>query len=209
VVHGPVAARPGQPRARSRGGVEWTAGDGLSEEDLRRRLTAARYEHSLRVARTAEGLARRHGEDPERARLAGLYHDWARDLPEAELLACAARLGLSGASPAVLHGPVAARLLPPTPGVDEQVRAAVDRHTTGAPGMSRLDMVVYLADLIEPGRAFPGVEEMRRLADEDLEGATLAAMDATLRYLIDRGLPLDPRGVAARNDLLARVRGPR
>lgn len=159
----------------------------------------------LRVAATAQALARRHGVDPERARLAGLYHDWAREWSAAELLAEAGRLGLGPAVPEVLHGPVAAALLPPLPGLDAEVRVAIARHTTGAPGMSRLDMVVYLADLIEPGRDFAGVDQLRRLAHEDLEAATLAAMDQTLRDLLDRRLPIDERGVAARNELLGRI----
>jgi predicted HD superfamily hydrolase involved in NAD metabolism len=163
------------------------------EQDLSGRLSPARFAHVCRVADTSERLARRHGVDPDRARLAGLYHDWAREMPAAELLGWAERLHLpSAVAPAVLHGPVAARLLPDLPGLDATVRQAIDRHTTGAPGMSQLDMVLFVADLIEPGRRFDGVEAIRALAETDLEGATLAALDATLSDLIRRGRPRHP-----------------
>ncbi|MBL0349771.1 MAG: HD domain-containing protein [Elusimicrobia bacterium] len=48
---------------------------------LKKTLSPARYRHTLAVARWAEDLARLHGEDPARARRAGLLHDVAKEMP--------------------------------------------------------------------------------------------------------------------------------
>jgi nicotinate (nicotinamide) nucleotide adenylyltransferase len=182
---------------------------------LRAQLSPPRAAHCERVAETAVRLARRHGLDPAAAELAGLLHDWYREVPAEEIIRLARSCGVLPADaepeqvvPAALHGPVAARLLPQRwPGLPEQVLTAIDRHTTGDPQMTAFDLLLYVADLAEPGHAFPGVEQLRALAERDLAAAALAAMEATLEHLLRQGRAIDRRTVAARNALLARVRG--
>jgi Predicted HD superfamily hydrolase involved in NAD metabolism len=70
--------------------------------------------------------------------------------------------------------------------------------------MSPLERIVFLADLIEPGRSFPGVDELRRLSMEDLDAALLAAYDGLIRYVLDKGGLLHSDTVAARNEILLR-----
>jgi len=178
-------------------------------------LTAARAAHCRRVAETAEALARRHGLPADQARLAGLLHDWYRELPEAETLRLGAELGLFAPADrpqvvsSVLHGPIAARLLPRRwPALAPEVLTAIDRHTTGDPAMTDFDCAVYLGDLLEPGHAGTELDALRALAASDLRAAMAAALDAGLRHLLERGRPIDLRTVATRNALL-RGRGPR
>ena len=179
---------------------------------LRDRLSAARAAHSERVAETGAALARRHGLDQGAALLAGLLHDWCRELPAAETLALGRELGLvaDAADPQLvvgaLHGPIAARVLPRRwPELPAAVLQAIDRHTTGDPAMTELDAVLFVADITEPGRAWDGVAALRALADGDLWAATRLALTTTLRDLLERGRRIDPRAVLARNALLARV----
>jgi HD superfamily phosphohydrolase YqeK len=73
--------------------------------------------------------------------------------------------------------------------------------------MTRLEQVVFLADYIEPGRRFPGVDEVRAVAESDLDRAVLMALDNTIRFLIDRGQKVYPLTLMARNDVLERVSG--
>lgn len=171
------------------GWLEWA-------ERLRQRVTRPRYYHSLGVADTAVLLAERWGVDPERARLAGLLHDWARELPDAETAELCRRFRLpervGGYPTALLHGPVAAALLREEMGVrDEAVLEAIELHTVGRPGMSRLARVVWLADAIEPTRDYPGVGELRRLACESLEEAMAAALHSSIRFLRSQGAVLE------------------
>lgn len=183
------------------------------ERALEERLSAPRAAHARRVALEAVALAQRFGVAREPALWAGLFHDWYKEVPGAQLLDLARSTGVvpPGTPDAAvvigtLHGPVAARLLPARwPELGAEVWAAVDRHTTGDVEMSALDCVLYCADLVEPERRFAGVQELRALVRRDLHAATLAGMTATLRALLDGGRRIDPRAVIARNAMLARL----
>ncbi|MDN5344704.1 MAG: hypothetical protein PWQ18_815 [Clostridia bacterium] len=177
-------------------------------EILAARLTAGRYRHSLGVADTAAGLAAKNGVDPEQARLAGLLHDYARDLPPGELLELAGAYGLITCDlerrlPVLLHGPVGAVLLELDLRItDKAVLQAVARHTVGAPNMTTLDKIIYLADVIEPGRQFAGLQAVRKAAARDLDAALLKAFEASIIYVLDKEQPLHPATVEARNYIL-------
>jgi len=154
----------------------------------RERLSDKRYEHTVRVADTIEKLARLHGLDPERARLAGLLHDTAREIGKEELLRVAEEDGLSVGNfererPILLHGPVAAELAREDLRVeDKEILDAVRVHTTGEPGMGPLALALFVADKIEPGREQPGVEDLRDLASVSLYRATRAALESSISH---------------------------
>lgn len=134
---------------------------------VRERLGERGANHSLRVADAAADLAQTYGVDAKLARLAGLLHDWDRDRPRVELVDAARAGGLSvgpidEAVPYLLHARTGAISLAAVfPELPEEVLHAVARHTVGARDMSELDQVVYLADMIEPSRDYPGVEALR------------------------------------------------
>ena len=161
----------------------------------RERLSAKRYGHTLRVANTAEDLARAHGLDPGRARLAALLHDAAREMSSDEFLDLAEDLELpvgepERESPKLLHGPVAAGLARRELGVeDEGVLAAIGEHTTGRPGMAPLSLVLYVADKIEPARDYPSVENLRRLARRNLRAAAAESLRRSIAHNEERGRP--------------------
>lgn len=142
---------------------------------LRARMEAVkprRFEHSLNVAATAGELAQTYGVDEFLARAAGLLHDWDKVVPNDELAARAGKLGISFDAPVeqvlpLLHGPVAARELPTQfPDLPAEVFQAIDRHTVGAVDMTPLDMVVYIADGIEPLRNGEDIARLRTLVGE-------------------------------------------
>lgn len=180
------------------------------KELLKDRLPLDRFEHSLFVSKTAADLARQHNCDVSRAELAGLLHDYARNLEEADLLALAEsneliKHPLERQVPMLLHGPVGALLVKEDLGIsDREVLEAIAYHTTAAPGMSVLAGIVYLADMIEPLRDFPGVDALRNLAKDDLEAAVLAGLNASIKYCIKRGVMIHPCSIEARNFLLGR-----
>ena len=169
------------------------------------RLPEKRREHSRRVAAEAAALARHFGAAPEAAAVAGLLHDYCRDLSDAETLAAAARHGIEvGAVEArrpkkVLHGPVAAAELAAA-GLDADIAGAIARHTTGGPGMTVLEKCLYLADFCEPGREFPGLDEVRALAGASLDAAVAAAARISLLDLIGRGRGVVPDALALYNE---------
>ena len=183
---------------------------GHLEERVRAMVTPPRWRHIQGVVTTARELARRFGVDQQRAELAALLHDAARDWPVSRLTATLADAGerpspLEQASPELLHGPAAAHWARAQLGVDDDaVLDAVRYHTTGRPGMSPLEMVLVVADYSEPGREFAAAAAIRDAAVQSLETACLLSLDARLRYLLDGGHPIHPRTVEARNWLLMR-----
>ena len=111
------------------------------------------------------------------------------------------------AEPRLLHAPVGAALLPLEMKItDTAVLNAIACHTTGSSRMSLLARIVYLADVIEPSRDYPGVERLRQEAFQDLTGALLAAVENTIGSVLARGLLLHPRSVSFRNQLLLEKR---
>jgi predicted HD superfamily hydrolase involved in NAD metabolism len=148
--------------------------------------------HSRGVAQAAERLARRWGAPPDAAAAAGLLHDWARELPREEVLALARKHGLEVGpieeeyAVQLLHAQVAAEELAER-GISPAVVEAVRRHTLGGPEMSVLDECVFVADAIEPGRTWRGVDDMRRRAMESLDAAVLDLARRDLDRLRARG----------------------
>jgi predicted HD superfamily hydrolase involved in NAD metabolism len=162
------------------------------------RLSTARYEHTLRVADTAEDLAPAHDLDPHSARLAALLHDAAREMGPDEFLRLADKWNLrvgdaERQSPKLLHGPVAAELARRELGIDgEEVLEAIGAHTTGRPGMGPLALVLYVADKIEPAREYPSVGRLRKLAREDLYAAALESLRRAIAHNEARGKNTHP-----------------
>jgi len=152
-------------------------------ERLRQRMSPWRFEHSLRVEALAVELARFWDVSEQKASIAGLLHDTARDLPDSRLAAIVAASDdplladwKQSTAPVVLHAPVGALIARQEFGIaDPEILNAIALHTTGAAEMSPLAMIIFLADYCEPGRHFPGVEPVRSLLKTSLEAATLQA----------------------------------
>lgn len=173
------------------------------------RLSAPRREHSRRVAAEAAALARRFGATPATAEIAGLLHDYCRELEPAELLAAAARLDLPVSDlerirpVGLLHARVAAAELSAAGVVAADIAGAIARHTVGGAGMSTLEKCVYLADFCEPGRESPEVTEVRAIARESLDEAVAAAARFSLLHLIERRRGVVPEALALYNEFHA------
>ena len=175
------------------------------------RLSEKRYQHTLNVKKMAVKLARRYGVQEEKAALAALLHDAAKEIPKEEMKALMAQYpqyaegGESRPVP-VWHGVCAAILARTEWGVtDEAVLSAIACHTAGKPGMTKLDKVVYLADMTSKERDWPGVNKLRKLEMKDLDAAMLAALQQTNDFVLSQGKPLDPMSKAAYDDILAQV----
>ncbi len=151
-------------------------------------------------------LARRFNGVPASAEVAGLLHDYCRELSAAEMLKAARRYGIPVGTlqrwrpVCLLHGPVAAAELSDL-GLELEIARAIARHTTGAGGMSVLEKCLYLADFIEPARSFPGLDEVRVLAEESLDRAVAAAVRISLLDLVGRGRGVLPDALDLYNEL--------
>lgn len=160
---------------------------------------AKRFEHTLGVEFTSAALAMRYGASVKDAQTAGLLHDCAKCLTDKERISICKKNNISmteleKANPFLLHAKVGAFLARERYGVaDENILNAIHNHTTGRPGMSLLEKIVFIADYMEPGRNHaPNLEEIRRMAFEDLDQTLLKILGDTLEYLDGGNGDIDP-----------------
>ena len=169
-------------------------------------LSEKRRAHVYGVVETAKKLAEKYGCDINKAETAALFHDMFRSTPVEVLNMYIRQLGLDDTylnNANLAHGPIAAVIMNRDYGIDDQeVLNAVKYHTTGRTGMSTLEKVIYLADAIEPGRNYPDVDKVRKLAEISLEKACLFSMEHSINYIRERGLFLHEDTIKARDYLL-------
>lgn len=172
------------------------------------RLSKNRFNHSMQVAEIAREMAQVYAVDSQRAYLTGLLHDYAKGISSEELLRIADENHLikdqvERQVPDLLHAPVGAFLLENELGItDKEILKAVSCHTLGDMEMGSLDKIIFLADMIEPGRDFAGVDRLRCLAGRNLDEGMLFGLESTIKYCIDCHRILHLQTVKVRNKFL-------
>lgn len=168
-------------------------------KEMEKAQDARRFEHTLGVEFTAAALAMRYGAPVRSAQLAGLLHDCAKCLTDQKRVAICRKnhipmTELELANPFLLHAKAGAHLAEKKYGVEDQdILNAIRNHTTGRPGMSLLEKIIFIADYMEPGRKHaPDLEEVRRLAFEDIDRALVKILSDTLEYLEGGNGDVDP-----------------
>lgn len=171
--------------------------DCISEikEYIEKNFSEKRKLHTEGVRQTSIMLALKYGADPEKAEIAALFHDMYRGVSENSLNYYVKHLGLDKKyidNANLAHGKIAAIIMERDFGInDKDIIDAVSFHTTGRAGMSTLEKVIYLADAIEPNRNYPGVDKLRKAADEDLDKACLMSLKSTADFVRSAGKYLD------------------
>lgn len=179
---------------------------------LKKALKDKRFQHVLRVEETAIKLAEQYGVDVEKASIAGLCHDYAKQRPDEDFIAEIKKKGLNPLlldyGNAIWHGVVGAELIKDELGIwDEDILNAVRHHTTGAPVMTKLEQVIYMADYIEPGRDFTGVKKARVITAANLQAGVAYQTKHTLAYLIENGKPVYPKTIDTYNAWVPQYEG--
>lgn len=178
-------------------------------EKLKSMISNERYNHSIGVQQTAIKLAAVYGADETKASIAGLVHDCAKGFSDYELIDAADKYGIetndvTRSQPGLLHGPVGSYVARGAFSIeDEEILHAIWYHTTGCKNMSLLDKIIYIADYIEPGRNFPGVDQLRKCAFHSINEAVLTALNNTIKYVINKNQLIDMLTVEARNYMLS------
>ncbi|MFC5703713.1 bis(5'-nucleosyl)-tetraphosphatase (symmetrical) YqeK [Cohnella faecalis] len=176
-------------------------------EATKGQMPEKRWKHTLGVVETAISLANRFGGNAEKAELAALLHDYSKAWQTDRMERIIREEGLSEEllyfDKELWHAHVGAWAVEKEHGIDDpEVLDAIRYHTSGRVGMTLLDRIVCLADYIEPGRDFPGVNKIRKLAEHQLEEALTAGFDSTISLLLEKGKRILPLTVMARNDLI-------
>lgn len=166
---------------------------------LEQELSYKRFIHTLSVAGTASSLAMCYGADLEKAETAGLLHDCAKCMDVRKMQKVCEKAGLTVSSfeadsGSLLHSKAGSVLAAEKYEItDPDMINAIRYHTTGRPGMSLLEKIIFVADYIEPGRfTAKNLPLIRRLAFSDIDEALMKILYDTLVYLNSTGLVVDP-----------------
>lgn len=171
---------------------------------LKKHLTKERYHHTVGVAYTAMSMAMKYNPQPDnnefmvKAEIAGLLHDCAKCMDNDKKIRICNKNQISyskieAENPYLLHGKVGAYIARKEFGIlDEDILNAITWHTTGRPDMSLLEKIIFVADYIEPSRRpIPELNLIRQLAFTDIDQAVIKILENTLKYLNEKGNPID------------------
>lgn len=176
------------------------------QAELKTILSEKRYKHSIGVMKKAEELAKQYGIDTHIAALTGLAHDIGKEISNVEKIQYCKENQIEIDEVEIhnvglLHAKIGADITRKY-GFTEEMQKAILYHTTGHFDMDLLAKIVFVADKIEENREYEGVENLRKLAMEDIDKCTLVILDYTIKKNIDKGVLIHPDGIFARNQLL-------
>lgn len=175
------------------------------KEHLKSLLTPERYQHSLGVMETAVELAKIYGADTEKARIAGLLHDNAKNLDNIYERASDLEAELDEfelKSPPLIHAKLGAETAKCEFGItDPEILDAIKWHTIGRPNMTLLEKIIFVADLTEPGRDFPDAKALRELSRKNLDLAVAECIKSTIEVNKKRGNLIHPNAFSVLEEL--------
>lgn len=161
------------------------------KKDIRKNLSDYRYEHSIRVMEEATSLAKHNNASKtllEKCQVCALTHDMCKEFTIEENEEFIKRYNLSKnllnkENKNIIHGVLASVLVKEKYNFSKDMINAIKYHTTGYPNMDLLAKIIYLADKIEKGKSYPGIEEERQLAYEDIDKAIILCLNNTIKNL--------------------------
>lgn len=178
------------------------------KQKLKVLLSEKRYIHTISTQKEAIKLAKRYGVNPEKASLAALLHDCAKNVEPENMIRILEKQyipvdDLEKSNPAILHGKVGKIMARYKFNVtDDAILDAIECHTTGRENMTMLEKIIFLADVIEETRDYSGVDEVRVMAYEDIDKALVMSLNRTILQVLRKGTVLHPNTVNARNYLI-------
>ena len=180
------------------------------KKDLKENLSEYRYEHSLRVAEEASKLAKIYQVDGNVAYLVGLVHDIAKEFTEQENKKVLEESGIDIknidlSNNRIAHADIGAIVAHERYGFTEEMCHAIKCHTIGDEKMNMLDKIIFIADKIEPGKDYPGIQEERYLAYKDIDQALILCIENNHKKLIANGKKINPRSVEILKSLSLRI----
>lgn len=184
-----------------------------ARKKLEKRLTQYRLLHSISVAEIAALMANVYEVDTEYARIAGLLHDWDKNYSDEELVERAELFHIQLPDDprnmaALLHAQTGAcAVAEEYPSLPPEIIQAIGRHTSAATDMSDLDMIIYVADMIEPMRSAPSLQPLRALAGNvPLKELFARCYQASLEHLVRRHRYIHPVSIDVWNVYCAKER---
>lgn len=162
------------------------------KEEIKNKLSTYRYQHSINVMEEAVKLARYYGVGEDKCKICALTHDMAKEFSEEENKRFIEKYELPEdillkENKNLLHGYIAAIIVKEKYGFTDDMVKAVKYHSTGYVGMDMLAKIIYLADKIEKGKDYPGIEEERYYAYKDIDKAIVICLCNQIKKLVKDG----------------------
>lgn len=178
-------------------------------KEVKKRVIEKRFIHILGVEEKAVELGKKYGEDEEKLRVAAILHDVAKNIKIDELeRICRENFSSELTNEdikikEILHGFVGAIIAQKEFGIqDKDILDAIKYHTIGKKDLNRFGRIIYIADAIEKNRDYPGVEELRKIVDNDLDYGIIEEIDRKVRYLEKSNGKIHRNTLEMRDELL-------
>lgn len=170
-------------------------------------LSEERYYHSKCVEERCVEYAKRYNADIEKARLVGIAHDIAKEMPTDEKIKFAKENNIKindveQKSPGLLHGPIGAKICEEKFGFSKDMVRAIEIHSTGTANMDMLSKILYVSDSTGVDRKYNDTEELHQLALKDIDQAILRMLDLTIKICLEKNKSIDIKTIEARNNYL-------
>jgi len=177
------------------------------ENEVKKYLTEKRFNHSVLVAKKAEELALKYGEDSKIAKILGITHDIAKEIKEADYFEYVKKHNITideieKKNPRLLHAKVGADMCKEKFGFNKQMQEAIKYHTTGHEDMDNMAKIIYIADKIEDSRDYEGVEIAREKTDIGLDEGMMFLLVRGIKKSLDKNKLVHPNSVNVYNRLM-------
>lgn len=175
-------------------------------ENVKSTLSEKRFYHSVCVMERAMEYAKLYNVNIEKAKLAGLVHDIAKEVPKESRISNAEKLGveldeIEKENTGLIHAKAGAKIAELEFGLGKDICEAIAYHTTGKANMSTLDKIIYLADFTGKDRKFEDTDFLYYLCQKDLDKAMFYCLKKTITEKTAEGKVLHLDTVKAYNYL--------
>lgn len=168
-------------------------------------LTDKRMEHTKGVIRLALKYAKKFNVSLEKTAVAALLHDVAKYLKIEDYPDFKAPPNVPYQ---VMHQYLGAYVAENVLGIkDKVILNAIKYHTSAKPKMSILAKIIFTADMLEEGRNYEGVDDIRELSFSSFDKAFVLSMQRSLDYVNERGCQVYPLTIQAYNYYNKRLKG--
>lgn len=164
-------------------------------EDLKNSLSPKRYNHSIMVAKEAKSLAKHYHINEDKAYLAGLIHDVAKELTEEENIYWIEKGKLSKdlenkENLNIKHADIGAIIAKEKYNLDDDICNAIKYHTIGNKSMDLLAKIIYIADKIGREKIPEALIPVKKLAYQDIDKALLYCLEKQKIRLKEKGIKM-------------------
>lgn len=173
-------------------------------EIVKNTLSEKRFYHSKCVSERAIEYAKLYGASVEKAKIAGILHDIAKEIPKEDRISVCEKYSveldeIEKRCTELIHGKLGAEIAKKDFKLDEEICNAIKYHTTGKENMTLLEKIIFLADFTGVDRDYDISRELYDIAKRDLDEAVQKMLKYSIIHIIEENKILHLNSVKALN----------